>query len=469
MKKSINKLWSKISEIGIYAEMDEGEKRRIQILNRTIFLVIDASIFFLLLDLITGAYALIPVILFSFTICVSVLFLIHKRKHLLAKFISIIFFIIYIAICSIITGKNSGTDIIMIPVILLPTIIFKEKIIIFIFSFISVGTLGFLNWFNYKYGLNIIGFSDEILAFYMFSGALTAMVISFFIIWYFRNINQEYEDIILKKNKKLINSNEQIKLQKINIEEKSKEVTDSINYASRIQHAILPQKQKIDNFLPDNFIIYKPKDIVAGDFYWIEKVDNNLIIAAADCTGHGVPGAMVSVVCHNALNRAVREFNHIEPDKILNKTRELVIETFDQGDEDVKDGMDIALCTINLNTKQLQFAGANNPLFIIKNNKLHITKGDRQPIGDFMKSKPFTINKIDLAKGDTIYIFTDGYADQFGGPNGKKLKQKKMKELLLSNINLSMKEQKLIIEDAFETWKGKIEQIDDVCIVGFRI
>lgn len=191
--------------------------------------------------------------------------------------------------------------------------------------------------------------------------------------------------------------------------------------------------------------------------------------AVADCTGHGVPGAMVSVVCHNALNRSVREFNFANPAEILNKTRELVIETFDQGNENVNDGMDIALCTLDLNKKILQFSGANNPLLIIRKKELIEFKGDRQPIGIFSNSKQFTNHEIELKSNDSIYIFTDGFQDQFGGINGKKLKLKGLKEILLSNSNKSMRHQKSRIEDAFNLWKSDLEQIDDVCIMGFRV
>lgn len=468
MKQFLNNLWLKISENGITSVLNEAEKKRIRILNRIILLVIFVSLFLFVVDLIVGVYIMIPVIVFSIIVCLFIFFLLYNKKYSLAKLTSILFFIIYVTISSIITGKNSGTDIFMIPVVLLPTILFKEKKIILLFTLITISIFSCLYWYNYN-NKSIIHISEELLSFYLFIGTFSSMIICFFVIWYFRNINQEYENIILEKNERLVDSNKQINLQKIKIEIKNKEVTDSINYASRIQKAILPNKTKINDLLPNNFILYKPKDIVAGDFYWIEKIDACLIIAAGDCTGHGVPGAMVSVVCHNALNRAVKEFNKTEPDKILNKTKELVIESLEQGEEEVYDGMDIALCSLDLSSNLLQYSGANNPLFLIRNKELHITSADRQPIGKYLNSKPFTNNKINLLKGDSIYIFTDGYADQFGGPKGKKLKLKKFKELLINNVEQPMSEQKKIIESAFENWKGDMEQIDDVCVIGIKI
>ena len=262
--------------------------------------------------------------------------------------------------------------------------------------------------------------------------------------------------------------NQTLALQKQQIEMKNRDITDSIQYAKRIQSAILPTKTLIEKSLPDSFVLYLPKDIVAGDFYWLEKLsNNNILIAAADCTGHGVPGAMVSVVCNNALNRSVREFQLKEPASILNKTRDIVIETFEKSENNIKDGMDIALCRIEGN--KIQYAGANNPLWIIRNNELIETKGDKQPIGKYMNKQPFTNHEVELQKGDTIYLLTDGYPDQFGGEKGKKYKYRQLKEKLISIVNLPLNEQKESLHQEFIQWKGDLEQIDDVCIIGVKI
>lgn len=253
------------------------------------------------------------------------------------------------------------------------------------------------------------------------------------------------------------------------LEVKNKEITDSIQYAKRIQAAILPSNSIINESLPNNFIYYKPKDIVAGDFYWLEKLNDSILIAAADCTGHGVPGAMISVVCCNALNRSVREHQLIEPNQILIKTREIVIQEFEKSEEEVKDGMDISLCKINFHTNQLSWSGANNPLWIIRDGELLETKADKQPIGKFEIEKPFTQHVVEIHKNDKIYLFTDGYQDQFGGEKGKKFKAAKLKELLLSIQSEEMERQKEIINTTFENWKSDVDQVDDVCIIGIRI
>jgi serine phosphatase RsbU (regulator of sigma subunit) len=264
-------------------------------------------------------------------------------------------------------------------------------------------------------------------------------------------------------------TNKTLELQKHQIETKNRDITDSIQYAKRIQGAILPSEKVFKSLLKDSFVLYLPKAIVAGDFYWMDKKNDSILFAAADCTGHGVPGAMVSVVCHNALNRAVREFNLSEPAKILDKVTKLVIETFEQSDANIKDGMDIALCSLNIKTNELEYAGANNSLYIIRDHELIETKSDKQPIGKFMNIKPFTNHKQKVVKDDKIYLFTDGYADQFGGEKGKKFKYKQFKELLLSNRNEPMPSQLDILTNSFNTWKGDLEQIDDVCIIGLRI
>ena len=253
------------------------------------------------------------------------------------------------------------------------------------------------------------------------------------------------------------------------LEEKNQEILDSIIYAKRIQSAILPPAKVVKEYLQDSFIFYRPKDIVAGDFYWMESIGNKTLFAAADCTGHGVPGAMVSVVCNNGLNRSVREFGLTDPGKILDKTRELVVQEFEKSEEDVKDGMDIALCCLQDNI--LEYSGAHNPLWIIRKGAQEIEeiKADKQPVGKFDNIKPYTTHRIKLNKGDSFYIFSDGFQDQFGGEKGKKFKTVNFKKLLISFQGESMEKQLAMINDCFEKWKGNIEQLDDVCVFGVTI
>jgi len=355
------------------------------------------------------------------------------------------------------------------------------------------------------------------------------VLVGFFLLVVFNRLK------VTRKQKSIIeNQKQEVEQQKSivesahhELEEKNKEITDSIQYAKRIQNAILPPDKLVKEYLENSFILYKPKDIVAGDFYWMESIsslegglkvgDNHpsnshfgklsagshgenshfelgqelILFAAADCTGHGVPGAMVSVICNNGLNRSVREYGLTDPGKILDKTREIVITEFEKSEEEVKDGMDIALCSLQQMASgyQLKYAGAHNPLWIItssleggkevgEKSPLKSPQGDKwlvelkankQPIGKFDNPEPYTTHTIELQEGDTIYIFSDGYVDQFGGEKGKKFKSPNFKKLLLSIQNENMETQKAIINTTFENWKRNVEQIDDVCIIGVRI
>ncbi|MDB4533565.1 SpoIIE family protein phosphatase [Vicingaceae bacterium] len=270
-----------------------------------------------------------------------------------------------------------------------------------------------------------------------------------------------------KSNKLLRDKNDEILHQKHIVEEQNNEILSSISYAKRIQTAILPTKKIVKEYLKRSFILYKPKDIVAGDFYWMEQKENKILFAAADCTGHGVPGAMVSVVCNNALNRSVREYRLIDPGEILDKTREIVIQEFEKSEEEVKDGMDIALCS--LEGKILKYAGAHNPLWIIRDGKIIETKANKQPIGKFENLESYTTHTFELQNNDSIYVFSDGFVDQFGGEKGKKFKAKAFRTLLLSVQSESMERQRELINEAFENWRGNLEQIDDVCVIGVRV
>lgn len=299
---------------------------------------------------------------------------------------------------------------------------------------------------------------------YFLYGGL-ALVIAFAIFMFNRfRVSQRQKKIIEKQQI-------ETKQAKVLVEEKNKEILDSINYAKRLQEAILPSHKLLDKYFAEHFILYLPKDIVAGDFYWLETRGDYLFFTVADCTGHGVPGALVSVVCSNALNHAIGEFNLSDPGKILDKVRELVLSTFESKDTEVKDGMDISLCVLSLSTLKLQWAGANNPLWYRKAGEEEIQeiRADKQPVGRYAAEKPFTTHELQLQKGDVLYLYTDGYPDQFGGDKGKKLKALYMKKLLMAARSKPMREQGKYMYDAFEKWKGNLEQIDDVCVAGFKI
>ncbi|HEY0029607.1 MAG TPA: tetratricopeptide repeat protein [Bacteroidia bacterium] len=276
-----------------------------------------------------------------------------------------------------------------------------------------------------------------------------------------------------KVNRLLETQNHSIEEQKSLLEEKNKDITDSIRYAQRIQEATLPPDELISNLLPKAFILFKPKDIVSGDFYWIEQWGKQTLVAAVDCTGHGVPGAFMSIVASNLLNEAVIEHGLTQPAAILNSVRKGLAKILrkKQDDGQVKDGMDAALISIDFAENKLQYAGAYNPMWMIRNGEFKEIKGDKTPIGAGIheEEKPFTNHTVELQKGDCIYLFTDGYADQFGGNKGKKFKYSSLKELLLQNHQLPMPEQKILLNTTIENWKGALEQVDDILLIGIQI
>lgn len=257
--------------------------------------------------------------------------------------------------------------------------------------------------------------------------------------------------------------------QRSELELKNKEVSDSIAYAERIQKAILPSHRNVEYTLPGSFVVYLPKDIVSGDFYWVEKKEHISYFAVADCTGHGVPGAMMSVICNNALNRVINEFQLSQPAEILDKLNLLVEESFSKSGADIRDGMDIALCSVNFNTRIIEYAGANNSLYYFNDGQIHEIKGNRQPIGRFESKVPFKNHTVQLEEGDFVYLLSDGIADQFGGPQGKKFKYKRVKDILLANAMKPVNVQKNALLDGFRSWKGNLEQVDDVCLMGVRM
>ncbi|NQV52479.1 MAG: SpoIIE family protein phosphatase [Flavobacteriales bacterium] len=302
-------------------------------------------------------------------------------------------------------------------------------------------------------------------------GGLVAAMILLVLMGYGFALKRRDNRVIQAQKEQVESQRDQIDLQRMLVEEKNREVMDSIIYAKRIQTAILPPDRIIEEHLPESFVFYQPKDVVAGDFYWMEAIDDVVYFAAADCTGHGVPGAMVSVICVNGLNRSVREFGLRDPGQILDQTRELVIKEFEKSEEDVKDGMDISLCALNTKTKALEWAGAHNPLWIIRagSEEIEEIKADKQPIGKFEMAKPFTTHRVKLNENDTIYVFSDGYPDQFGGTNGKKYKSGNFKKTLLRICPEPIAEQKPILANEFEKWRGDNEQVDDVCVIGVRV
>ena len=281
-----------------------------------------------------------------------------------------------------------------------------------------------------------------------------------------RDVLEEQHNILSQKNAQLNAAN-------IEIEEQKKSIMDSIHYARRIQSAILPSLSYIDSHLPENFIFYLPKDIVSGDFYWMNEVEGKFMVAAVDCTGHGVPGAFMSIVGFNQLNNVVNVKKVSKASEILNELNKGVITTLNEngGKSSIRDGMDMALCVFHCDKKRLDFAGANNPMLLIRDNVITLFRGNRFPIGAFEEgvTQEFTNNEVPLLKDDCIYLYSDGFADQFGGPANKKFLSRKFEQLLLEIHNEPLSVQKEMLNNKLIDWMGGREQVDDILVIGIKI
>ena len=288
------------------------------------------------------------------------------------------------------------------------------------------------------------------------------LLVLFWVFFLSRFIKRSYDD-----EKELVNK------QKLIIEDKNKELLSSLSYASDLQKKIISNGSKLNVLFEDSFVLFKPKDIVSGDFYWLEKKENTILFAVADCTGHGVPGAFMSIIGSNALNQVVVEKISSQPGKMLNNLNKILSETLKQhiNHTKLKDGMDIALCSLNLQTLELQYAGAHNPLLVVRAKEFIEIKANNTTIGTYEPDNIETYQNhiVQLQKGDTIYIFSDGYVDQYGGPESKKFGLEQFRNML-SNINtIPLDEQKQILAASIDKWRGDTEQVDDILIMGVRV
>ena len=280
---------------------------------------------------------------------------------------------------------------------------------------------------------------------------------------------RELEQKVVERTNEVVQKKEEIERQKEKVTELYKDLTDSINYAKRIQQSILPSDAQVMDMFPNSFVFYRPRDIVSGDFYWFRTSGKKKIYAAVDCTGHGVPGAFMSLVGYNVLNQVSKVY--AQPAQILNHLNRLSAEALQvQGLEDeISDGMDLAMVSIDHTTDTLEFAGAFNPCFIIRNKELIVINADKMAIGGFRYGeKRYNNNTFDLEDGDMIYTFTDGYADQFGGTRNKKFMKKRFKSLLLEISGLNMEEQKSTLHERFIEWKQSNDQVDDILVIGVK-
>ena len=299
-------------------------------------------------------------------------------------------------------------------------------------------------------------------------------------------MNRDLEQKVKERTQEVVMQKEEIEAQKEEIEAQldltteqmatitwqNEQILDSIRYAERIQSAILPPEEALSEALSQHFILFKPRDIVSGDYYWTSMQDGRLMIAVADCTGHGVPGAFLSVMGISSLNEIVNRNNSLKAGKILEELRTYVVRSLHQtgSREEARDGIEIALCIIDFEKHNIEFAGANRPLYLVRNKEVMQYHGDRMPIGIYEQELgSFTTQTLKLQKNDSIYLFSDGYVDQLGGPDRKTFRVARFRKLLTEIQDLSMKEQKKRLMEQHESWKGTVEQIDDILVMGFRL
>ncbi len=312
---------------------------------------------------------------------------------------------------------------------------------------------------------------QRIVNYAVIAGLLLVMLLTFLTYKRYRE-KQKANELLGQQKIEILNKNQDLQSKNNLIEYQKKEITDSIEYAKTIQQAMLPNDSEIHEIFPQSFVLFKPKDIVSGDFYWFKKIKNIHFVAAVDCTGHGVPGAFMSMIGSDKLNFAVQEKKLLQPSEILSELNNGVKAALKQNDTDSKsrDGMDIVLCAFDFKNKKLQYAGANRVLYKISNGEITEYVPTKSAIGGFTSENfEYKNNSIEYASGDIFYLFTDGYADQFGGNKGKKLMTKNFKQLLLSVANKSLLVQKEEIGKAFDDWKSDYEQIDDVLVIGVRV
>lgn len=277
---------------------------------------------------------------------------------------------------------------------------------------------------------------------------------------------------VIERTEEVVRQKEEIEIQNQKLEILYKHITDSIRYAKRLQDAILPPPAFVNRLLPESFILFKPKDIVSGDFYWMYEKANRVYVSAVDCTGHGVPGAFMSIVGNNMLNQIVKEHGDLNAGQLLDEMNVLAGKTINQHSEEgaVRDGMDMTLCIFDPKERTLNMAGANNSLYLYRNGELKEYKADKLPIGYVEgKSRNFTNHLIQLEVGDTIYMFSDGYADQFGGPKGKKFMVGQFRNFLTQIHHLPLEQQLKTLDATIEQWRGNLEQVDDILVIGFRV
>ncbi len=449
--------FTKIKNIGISDDTPSFELRKIRLLTYISLTCISTALFYSVLFLFLGEY--VPAVLDFLLVILFLpsLILNSIKKYQLAKYFLVINTNLAVIAVILVYGQVYRNELFFIISSILGVILFKSRInglISFLIAMISflISKL-FLSKIPPLYS------TDENLTIPLaIIGLISVSVIAYLLIAYIKSETVDYE-------KKIISAFE-------DLEEKKHYILDSLNYAANIQKSILGHKGSILKHFNDGFIIFKPKDIVSGDFYWFAEKDNKRIIAASDCTGHGVPAAFMTIMGNDILNEIVYEDNIFEPNEILQQLDIKIINRLsNEKGLERQDGMDISILSIDDKNQKIQFAGAKSPLYIVKDDNINTVKGSNFPIGSqqYEKAKIYDVHEIPYNKNDKYYILSDGYQDQFGGPKNKKFMKKNLRELILKTSSLPMQEQRTKLEEKFASWKKTEDQTDDVLIIGILI
>jgi serine phosphatase RsbU (regulator of sigma subunit) len=471
-------LYKKITSIGITPETPFELRNKLRVFNNANMVIFCISALYSIVGVSQSFFIAVSVTLYSLFSNVLSFILVNAGKYKAAFHYTIWYGFTFLTAFSILFGgvNNSYYYFLFLPVAC--NILFDDLkttiVYVVISAILMVGNVYYIDHYEPYYDM------EAWMKYFSYPNILFASLLIFLGVRLFKQENLKYAH--------------QIEEQKKVLEEKNQEITDSINYAKKIQSALIPSEQEFNLHFKSSFVLFKPKDIVSGDFYWVTKVERSAakhsvgfvssspdsdlppqrfytFYVTGDCTGHGVPGGFMTMLGISFLDEIINEKKILEPAKILDLLRERIIHTLKQTGStgENKDGMDIVICRLDLNSKVLTYAAANNSLYVYSDHKFNEYLPDKQPCGFHHETKPFREHHIQLKEGDVIYTFTDGYADQFGGPRGKKFKYRQLEELTISLQDKSLKDQKTELEKTFENWKGNLEQIDDVCMIGIKL
>ncbi|MEW6467399.1 MAG: SpoIIE family protein phosphatase [Bacteroidota bacterium] len=454
-------MWRRISLLGVDDTLNFNMRRKVVLLNSMCALGILVFIALMVINILKKTN---PVFyasnLSAQSIFITTLFLNYRKMYQAAAVFCSSVFLVFINLLAVVYGKEAGLEYINVLLCISPFVFFDKKSLIAFFSLLSLAGFFFCKvWYATHPPLAV---HNNLAVMYYIN--MTALFICVFLcIFFFKGEILRYASLV--------------ELQRNQLAEKSAELNDSIKYARRIQRTLLRFDEDIQQALPQSFILYLPRDIVSGDFFWFSRHDNRIFGACGDCTGHGVPGAFMCMIGMTLLNEIVNEKRVSRADEVLNLMREGVIRLLKQtgSESDTKDGMDLSFCVFDPENRRLEFSGANQSIYLLRNGQLKEYRGNKQPIGIYGASPaPFTSETISLEKGDLLYFFTDGFADQFGGESfgkagGKKFKYKRFQDLLRSVRDETMERQKELLKARFEEWKGEMEQTDDILVIGIRV